>query len=94
MNQKQIIVGGREVMVPRGYLQAESEFTKDESAIFYALDDGPAKETARAVVLEKRLEFYYLFLAGEADVEPIPTPKEPRTFMQKLRRWAIGYRWD
>jgi len=91
---KQIIVGGHEVMVPRGYIQAESEFTKDESAVFYALDDGPKKEEARAIVLEKRLEFYYLYLAGEADVEPIPELKPPRTFMQKLRRWAIGHKWD
>ena len=94
MNQKQIMIGGREVMVPDGYLQAEEEFTKDESAIFYALDDGLKKEAARAAVLEKRVEFYYLFLAGEADIQPIPEPKKSRTFLQKLRRWSIGYRWD
>jgi len=89
---KQIIVGGREVMVPRGYIQAETEFTKSESAIFYALDDGPKKEEARAIVLEKRLEFYYLYLAGEADLPEIEEPPK-RGFWYGIARALRDHQW-
>lgn len=87
---KEIMVGGRLVEVPTGYVQAESEFTKNELDTFYALDDGPAKEEARTAVMEKRLDFYYLWLAGEADLPTQTKPKE-ETLWATMARY-MGFR--
>ena len=55
---KEIIIGGRLVSVPKGYIQAEAEYTADEIAVFNALPDGVKKDRAGVVVLELREEFY------------------------------------
>lgn len=89
----QIVVGGRWVTVPRGYIQAETEFTKDESTIFHALPDGAKKEQARAIVLEKRIEFYDLFAAGKADIPPVEPPVKKVSFWRNLALWSIGHPW-
>lgn len=86
---KEIRIAGRLVRVPAGYIQAEAEFTRNEDAVFAALPDGPEKEKARAAVCAKRLDFYYLWLAGEADL-PTPNPK-PKSFWHKLSRWLRGH---
>ena len=78
-------------MVPCGYIQAESEYTKDEFIIFEALDRGNAKEIARENILEKRIEFYELYCAGKVSL-PQPVVKE-KTFRQKLAGWLIGEQW-
>ena len=88
---KQIIIGGREITVPNGYIQAEAEYTKNEKTIFAALDAGPAKELARDAVLTKRVEFHDLYVAGKAAIAP-PVKAQPSTF-KRICRWAIGHKW-
>jgi len=88
---KQIIVGGHEVEVPNGYIQAEAEYTKDATAVFRALSPGKAKEAARAEVLLKRTEFYDLYTAGKANVTP-SAPAKTSTF-RKIYDWAISHKW-
>ena len=88
---KQIIIGGREVEVPDGYIQAEAEYTKDATAVFRALSSGAAKEAARADIMTKRVEFHDLYVAGKATITP-PVKAQPSTF-KRICRWAIGHKW-
>ena len=90
MKEGQIMIGGHLEMVPVGYIQAESKFTEDESCIFYALQPGTAKELARTKVLEKRLEFYHLFLSGQIVIDqPAPKKKTWKSYLRVL----IGEKW-
>ncbi len=78
--------------VPEGYIKAEKKYTINESSVFDALsmlNDSAALETARTSVLEKRIEFYALYLAGKANIEP-PLPKVEKTTFQKVMGWL----WD
>ena len=88
---KEIIIGGRWVTVPLGYIQAETAYTKDASDIFEALSAGPAKELARTECLTKRVEFYDLYMAGKATIAP-PVKAQPSTF-KRICRWCIGHKW-
>jgi len=72
---REIMIGGQLCRVPDGYLKAEAEFTKDEEAIFYALQEGPKKEEARLAVMAKRIEFNDLYLLGQVEIVQIEKPK-------------------
>ena len=90
MKETQIMIGGHLEMVPYGYIQAESKFTEDETCIFEALDSGKAKELARTKVLEKRVEFYQLFLSGQVVIEQLaPKKKTWKSYLRVL----IGEKW-
>jgi len=87
----QIVIGGRWITVPRGYIQAEYEYTEEESRFFEALFPGPAKEIARTRVLEKRLEFYELYVAGKASIKKLE-PVRQKTWRDYIQ-WLIGDKW-
>ena len=91
---KQITIGGRLVTVPLGYIQAERRYCAEEDAVFEVLSPGPKKELARTAVLEKRIEFYDRYTSGLIKVFPIRPQPKPRTFWQKLARWALGHPWE
>lgn len=82
---KQIMVGGRLVTVPKGYMQAEALYTADEDKIFSFLRFGAKKEQARAEVLKKRIEFYDLYMAGKVSI-PVLKPKK-----KTWRDWILYY---
>lgn len=73
---KEIIIGGRLVVVPKGYIQAEAAYTEDEITIFNALPSGQTKEDVRLAILEKREEFYQLYLAGKVELPENSLPKK------------------
>ena len=89
---KEIMVGGQLVTVPQGYIQAEAQFTKDEIDMFNALPSGLKKEELRIIIMEKRVEFYYLYLAGEADIPEEPAPK-PKSFWAHLKSAWTRHTW-
>ena len=90
---KEIIIGGRIISVPKGYIQAEAEYTKDVSDIFEALSPGPAKELARTECLTKRVEFYDLYVAGKATIVPRVVKIHKSTF-RKVCDWLRGAEWE
>jgi hypothetical protein len=83
---KEIIIGGRLVKVPKGYIQAEAEFTKDEIATFNALSEGIKKEEARLAVMSKRLEFHALYEAGKVELEA-PKPAAKKDMFTRFVEW-------
>ena len=90
---KQIIIGGRIISVPAGYIQAEAEYTKDALDVFNALSAGAAKETARAEILTKRIEFHDLYVAGKATIVPRVVKIHKSTF-RKVCDWLRGAEWE
>lgn len=70
-----ICIGGEMIEVPPFYIQAESEYTKDELELFKSLVDASQREDARQVVLHKRVMFYELFKAGKITITK-PVPKD------------------
>ncbi len=84
----QILVGGLLVTVPRGYIQAETEYTKEELRCFDALYSGSAKEIARTRVLEKRLEFYDLYMAGNASIKKLVPVVRKETMWRRFQYYA------
>ena len=92
MKHNEIMIGGRAVPVPKGYIQAEAEYTKAEHDAFITLSGGTTKEVARDAVLAKRVEFYERYLAGKVNIEP-RTPADESSFWRKLARFSLGHKW-
>lgn len=86
---KEILIGGQLVRVPSGYVQAEAEYIKKELQDFNEAARGKAKDEARLRALEKRVEFYALYLSGKANITPIAPVKE-KTWLQKITHILRG----
>ena len=84
----EITIGGRQVKVPPGYVQAEINYTKTELDAF---DNAVAQnlnksiiQQCREAVLEKRIKFNELWKHGLITLpEPEPT-NEPTSFWNKV----------
>lgn len=87
---REILIGGQWVTVPSGYIQAETEYTRDEQLIFDNTKCRFKRKDAQKAILEKRVEFYELFKIGKITFPPETKPK-PETLWQTMGRY-IGLR--
>lgn len=61
-----INIGDQMVDVPDEYLRQESLYTREELNKFHSVpEEHPLKEHLRQAVLDKRVEFYKLYLSGK-----------------------------
>jgi hypothetical protein len=89
---REIMIGGHWVTVPSGYIQAETEYTRDEQLIFENTKCRVKREAARQEILAKRVEFYELYKIGKFTFPAEPTPK-PETLWQTMGRYiGLGLR--
>lgn len=83
-----IHIGNEWVDVPPGYIQAEYEYTSDLHSKWVAKNEhGETDEDLRQLILDKRVEFYHLFLRGDITIT-LPTPKQP--WWKQIRRKISG----
>jgi len=82
---KNIHIGDEWVEVPIGYVYAESIYTDGTMVTFHSMPEGPSKEKARQLVLNKRVEVHQKYISGEI-VIPEPTTQEAGWFTKSINR--------
>jgi len=82
-----IMIGGEQITVPYGYIQAEMKYTEKESTIFYKSTKSDSDSNIRKyrqAVLEKRIEFYEMFKNGKVKLDEIPLNVSDPSVIDKI----------